>query len=97
MPPLAVKTEIARALELTSVHGCLLVINDYWREAIDLAADFVHLGQGDLVGADIAAIKAAESSRTAAAIAISAAFLARVSARATSRAAARAASPTPCM
>ncbi len=59
MPPLAVKTEIARALELTSAHGCQLVINDYWREAIDLGAGFVHLGQGDLVGADIAAIKAA--------------------------------------
>ena len=44
---------------MTSAHGCQLVINDYWREAIDLGAGFVHLGQGDLVGADIAAIKAA--------------------------------------
>ena len=59
MPPLAVKTEIARALELRSAHGCQLVVNDYWRWAIDLGAGFVHLGQGDLVGADIAAIKAA--------------------------------------
>ena len=59
MPPLAVKTEIARALEFVSAHGCQLVVNDYWREAIDLGAGFVHLGQGDLVGADIAAIKAA--------------------------------------
>ena len=59
MPPLAVKSEIARALEFVSAHGCHLVVNDYWREAIDLGARFVHLGQGDLVGADIAAIKAA--------------------------------------
>ena len=59
MPPHAVKTEIARALEFASAHDCQLVVNDYWREAIDLGADFVHLGQGDLVGADIAAIKAA--------------------------------------
>ena len=59
MPPLAVKSEIARALEIVSAHGCQLVVNDYWREAIDLGAGFVHLGQGDLVGADIAAIKAA--------------------------------------
>ena len=59
MPPLAVKTEIARALEFASAHGCQLVVNDYWREAIDLGAGFVHLGQGDLAGADIAAIKAA--------------------------------------
>lgn len=59
MPPNAIKTEIARALEAASVHRCQLVVNDYWREAIDLGAGFVHLGQGDLVGADIAAIKAA--------------------------------------
>jgi thiamine-phosphate pyrophosphorylase len=55
----AIKTEIARALEVASAHGCQLVVNDCWREAIDLGAGFVHLGQGDLVGADIAAIKAA--------------------------------------
>jgi thiamine-phosphate pyrophosphorylase len=59
MPPHAIKVEIARALEVASAHRCQLVVNDYWREAIDLGADFVHLGQGDLAGADIAAIKAA--------------------------------------
>jgi thiamine-phosphate pyrophosphorylase len=59
MPPHAVKAEIAQALEAASVHGCQLVVNDYWQEAIDLGADYVHLGQGDLVGADIAAIRAA--------------------------------------
>jgi thiamine-phosphate pyrophosphorylase len=59
MPPHAIKEEIARALEFASTHGCQLVVNDYWSEAIDLGASFVHLGQSDLVGADIAAIKAA--------------------------------------
>ena len=59
MEPAAIKTEIARALEVASNHRCQLVVNDYWREAIDLGADFVHLGQGDLASADIAAIKAA--------------------------------------
>jgi thiamine-phosphate pyrophosphorylase len=59
MAPYAVKTEIARALEVASNHRCQLVVNDYWREAIDLGADYVHLGQGDLAGADISAIKAA--------------------------------------
>jgi thiamine-phosphate pyrophosphorylase len=59
MDPGAIRTEISRALEVVSAHGCQLVVNDYWREAIDLGAGFVHLGQGDLVGADIAAIKAA--------------------------------------
>jgi thiamine-phosphate pyrophosphorylase len=55
----AVKTEIAQALKLAAAHGCQLVVNDYWREAISLGADFVHLGQGDLAGADLGAIKAA--------------------------------------
>jgi thiamine-phosphate pyrophosphorylase len=55
----AVKTEIAQALKAAAAHGCQLVVNDYWREAISLGADFVHLGQGDLAGADLGAIKAA--------------------------------------
>jgi len=59
MPPLAVKSEIARALEFVSAHGCQLVVNDYWREAIDAGADYVHLGQEDLAAADVGAIKAA--------------------------------------
>jgi thiamine-phosphate pyrophosphorylase len=57
--PEAIEAEIARALETASAHGCQLVVNDYWREAIRLGADFVHLGQGDLAGADLAAIHAA--------------------------------------
>jgi thiamine-phosphate pyrophosphorylase len=56
-PPAAVKTEIAQALRVASAHGCQLVVNDYWREAISLGADFVHLGQGDLAGADLGAIR----------------------------------------
>jgi thiamine-phosphate pyrophosphorylase len=55
----SVKTEIAQALKVAAAHGCQLVVNDYWREAISLGADFVHLGQGDLAGADLGAIKAA--------------------------------------
>ncbi len=39
-------------------HGCQLIINDYWRAAIDLGADFVHLGQEDLTQADVTALKA---------------------------------------
>jgi thiamine-phosphate pyrophosphorylase len=52
-------TEIERAIALCAAHRCQLVINDYWREAIAVKADFVHLGQEDLAGADLAAIKAA--------------------------------------
>lgn len=54
-----VTAEIQRALLIAKRHGCILVINDYWREAIELGADFVHLGQEDLQGADLAAIRAA--------------------------------------
>ncbi|MGC2410967.1 MAG: thiamine phosphate synthase [Methyloceanibacter sp.] len=57
--PAASKSEIAEALKAASAHSCQLVINDYWREAIRLGADFVHLGQGDLADADLAAIRAA--------------------------------------
>jgi thiamine-phosphate pyrophosphorylase len=58
-PPNVVRNEIGKAIALCADHGCRLVINDYWREAIDAGADFVHLGQDDLAGADLAAIKAA--------------------------------------
>jgi thiamine-phosphate pyrophosphorylase len=54
-----VSAEIEKAIALCAAHRCQLVVNDYWREAIDRGADFVHLGQEDLAGADLAAIKAA--------------------------------------
>ena len=40
-------------------HGCTMVLNDYWRIAIDIGADWVHLGQEDLDDADLAAIRRA--------------------------------------
>ena len=54
-----ISAEIEKAIGLCAAHRCQLVINDYWREAIDNGADFVHLGQEDLAGADLAAIRAA--------------------------------------
>ncbi|MEM7191416.1 MAG: thiamine phosphate synthase [Pseudomonadota bacterium] len=54
-----VRREIAQALALCARAGCQLIVNDYWREAIDLEADFIHLGQEDLAGADLAAIRRA--------------------------------------
>ncbi len=54
-----IRDQIARALSLAREAGCQLIVNDYWQEAIDLGADFVHLGQEDLAEADVAAIKAA--------------------------------------
>jgi thiamine-phosphate pyrophosphorylase len=54
-----VQGEIKRAIRLCDVHRCQLVVNDYWREAIDLGANFVHLGQEDLAAANLRAIRAA--------------------------------------
>ncbi|MDW4549999.1 thiamine phosphate synthase [Defluviimonas sp. D31] len=51
--------QIARAIALCQSHGTELVINDHWREAIDLGAGFVHLGQEDLDTADLSAIRRA--------------------------------------
>jgi thiamine-phosphate pyrophosphorylase len=57
--PDEVRRQIAASLGVCRRHRCQLIVNDYWREAIDLGADFVHLGQEDLADADVAAIKAA--------------------------------------
>ena len=58
-PDSVIRAEIAKALSLCADHGCELVVNDYWRAAIELGAGFVHLGQEDLAAADLAAIRAA--------------------------------------
>ncbi len=57
--PDEVRRQIAASLEVTRRAGCQLIVNDYWREAIELGADYVHLGQEDLAVADVAAIKQA--------------------------------------
>jgi len=59
MPRDRVRQEITDSLEICAAHGCQLIVNDYWREAIDLGADYVHLGQEDLAEADLAAIRKA--------------------------------------
>ena len=58
-PPDEVRRQIRESLSVCRAAGCQLIVNDYWQDAIALGADFVHLGQEDLVDADIAAIKAA--------------------------------------
>jgi thiamine-phosphate pyrophosphorylase len=50
--------ETREALAICRGAGAMLVVNDYWRVAIDAGAPFVHLGQGDLDGADMTAIRA---------------------------------------
>jgi thiamine-phosphate pyrophosphorylase len=54
-----IREQIAASLEVTRRHGCQLIVNDYWREAIDAGADYVHLGQEDLAAADVDSIKKA--------------------------------------
>lgn len=54
-----ISREIAESLALARRHGCQLIVNDYWREAMATGADHIHLGQEDLAAADVAAIKAA--------------------------------------
>ncbi|ARN80574.1 thiamine phosphate synthase [Methylocystis bryophila] len=50
---------IRASLRLCARHGATLIVNDYWRLAIEEGCDFVHLGQGDLDSADLEAIRAA--------------------------------------
>jgi thiamine-phosphate pyrophosphorylase len=54
-----IRTEIETAKLLCARYGAQLVINDFWRHAIELGCDFIHLGQGDLDTADLAAIRRA--------------------------------------
>jgi thiamine-phosphate pyrophosphorylase len=44
---------------LAAAGGAKLVVNDYWRAAIEAHARHVHLGQEDLAEADVAAIRRA--------------------------------------
>ena len=53
------RDEIAQAKALCAAGNCQLIVNDYWRLAIEAGADFIHLGQEDLAEADLAAIRAA--------------------------------------
>jgi thiamine-phosphate pyrophosphorylase len=53
------RDQIRRARDLCAAAGAQLVVNDWWRLAIEEGCDFVHLGQGDLDGADLAAIRRA--------------------------------------
>ncbi len=54
-----VARETREALAVCSKAGAALVVNDYWRVAIDEGAPWIHLGQGDLDEADVGAIRKA--------------------------------------
>ncbi|RXF67424.1 thiamine phosphate synthase [Hansschlegelia zhihuaiae] len=58
-PDDVVRAEIRDALAVCRTAGADLVVNDYWEIAIDQEAAYLHLGQEDLDGADLAAIRKA--------------------------------------
>ena len=58
-PEAEVRSQVREALALARRHGATIVVNDYWRIAIDEGAEWIHLGQEDLAEADLAAIRRA--------------------------------------
>jgi thiamine-phosphate pyrophosphorylase len=53
------RTQISAARAYCAAAGVQLIVNDYWQLALEAGCDFVHLGQGDLDGADLAALRRA--------------------------------------
>ena len=56
--PAHLRAELHHALTICRRSGAKLVVNDHWEAALDAGADWVHLGQGDLDGADFGALRA---------------------------------------
>jgi thiamine-phosphate pyrophosphorylase len=48
---------VREALGIVAGTGTRLVVNDYWRAAIEAKAEHLHLGQEDLADADLGAIR----------------------------------------
>ena len=58
-PQASLREQIRAARALCSRAGAQLVVNDYWHLALEEGCDFVHLGQSDLDGADVPALRRA--------------------------------------
>lgn len=58
-PAAEVRRQVMLAKDLCEQAGACLIVNDYWRVALDTGCDFVHLGQTDLDDADVPALKKA--------------------------------------
>ncbi len=58
-PEHEVRRQIARARDFCAVHAAQLVVNDYWKIALDMRCNFVHLGQEDMDSADFTALRRA--------------------------------------
>jgi thiamine-phosphate pyrophosphorylase len=57
--PARLRQEIAAARARCVAFGAQLIVNDYWELALECGCDFVHLGQGDLEGTDLPALRRA--------------------------------------
>jgi thiamine-phosphate pyrophosphorylase len=51
------RRQVGEARDVCAKHGADLIVNDYWKIAIDEKCSWVHLGQEDLVDADVKAIR----------------------------------------
>jgi thiamine-phosphate pyrophosphorylase len=51
--------QIREAQACCAASGAQLVVNDHWQLALRAGCNFVHLGQGDLDGADVGALRRA--------------------------------------
>lgn len=58
-PDAEVRRQVHEARAICGAHGAQLVVNDYWQVAVDEACAWVHLGQEDLIDADVKALRRA--------------------------------------
>ncbi len=58
-PDSEVRRQVREAKAVCTQHGADLIVNDYWQVAIDEGCSWVHLGQEDLVDADVTALRRA--------------------------------------
>ncbi len=56
-PEAEIRRQLGEAKVVCATHGAQLIVNDYWQAAIDEGCDYVHLGQADLVDADVKALR----------------------------------------
>ena len=52
-----IEEEIFLSKKICLQNNAQLIVNDYWEEALKQGCDFVHLGQEDLLEADISYLK----------------------------------------
>jgi len=58
-PDAELRRQVRAAQAVCAAHGAQLIVNDYWQVAIDEKCPWVHLGQEDLIDADVKAIRRA--------------------------------------